>query len=78
MGFDSCTIYSNKQIMTTMFSASFFFFLPPWKNLWEELLNGELPFALVWRECRVALRYSSTVWRSRKMHYQNLLLLLNP
>lgn len=77
MGFDSCTIYSNKQIMTTMFSASFVF-LPPWKNLWEELLNGELPFALVCRECRVALRYSSTVWRSRKMHYQNLLLLLNP
>lgn len=70
MVFDSCTIYSNKQIMITMFSTYFFF--PQWKNLWRELLNGELPFALVCRQC------SRATWRSSKMHYQTLSLLLNP
>lgn len=77
MVFDSCAIYSNKQIMITMFSTSFPFF-SQWKNPWEELLNGEFPFALAWRWCRVALQYSRATWRSRKMHYHNLLLMLNP
>lgn len=75
MIFDSCTIYSNKRIMITMFST---FFFSQWKSLWEELRNGELPFGLVCRGCRVALQYSRAMWRSSKMHYQNLLLLLTP